>query len=650
MTRYSSYVLRAIFLVSLCSVLVVRWMSWMWSESVDLGVHYVLTARLAEFWSLPPATFDTTDKGMYLYPPLSHALAALIGSFFNSPLIGLQVLVLVSILAIWSSIVYLILSLPRSYALISSVIMVVFLAINKLFLHAEVYGDEVNYFFMYAHLVAQSLVLLAIATILYAEQFGITKPIRYLILSGFILLATSTHLTPALVLLGFFVALVGLEIAIDSRSTPPSNAAANVTIGLLFVCATTALVIASPFFKAMRQFAAWNGGLTLTYISSMKQLVLLCLIVLAGSCGILLKWLKLDGDSRQRRLAAMKYIGLYGISVAGLCLLQILALKLGYGSEYAAKKYVYGLNTVILLELALSPLLISRADSGIFIKRGGTYSYVQPLILIAISFICVVSSRRTLDVPSVVSVESQIRTLRDAAIPGSSGKYNYVVNVRGGSPTIDYMMSVGVLHAPSRSPNSLDILWNRELSELGTIGTLVTSEHSRPYDIEGCRRFVSASGIVLLDGSCVARALFVTTVGLCQGKIDFSKSVSPAMLKGFSDAERFGRWTVGSHASFLCKIPAEEEQHSKSVKIVTQAFASGMKPQRVSVSINGGIPNEYRYEAGQVENAVELPLPHMIGEIRISFLLPDADGSSQEMGARTDPGKHGIVVRSIEFN
>jgi hypothetical protein len=122
------------------------------------------------------------------------------------------------------------------------------------------------------------------------------------------------------------------------------------------------------------------------------------------------------------------------------------------------------------------------------------------------------------------------------------------------------------------------------------------------------------------------------------------------MLKGFSDAERFGRWTVGSHASFLCKIPAEEEQHSKSVKIVTQAFASGMKPQRVSVSINGGIPNEYRYEAGQVENAVELPLPHMIGEIRISFLLPDADGSSQEMGARTDPGKHGIVVRSIEFN
>jgi hypothetical protein len=79
--------------------------------------------------------------------------------------------------------------------------------------------------------------------------------------------------------------------------------------------------------------------------------------------------------------------------------------------------------------------------------------------------------------------------LRDTVIPRSPGKYDYAVNLPGGSPTIAYMMSIGVLNAPGTG-NSYDILYDRQLSQLSTVGTIVTSEHRRPYDIEVCRRLM----------------------------------------------------------------------------------------------------------------------------------------------------------------
>ena len=452
---------------------------------------------------------------------------------------------------------------------------------------------------------------------------------------------------PAVVLLGLLIGLVVLEGVLASRSAASFRPVVNGAAGVLLIVVASALILADPSFAAMTRIANNNGSLWLALISTMNELALLCVIVLIGSVAVLYRWVMLNGDAERTKMAVMKYVGLYGISVAGLCLLQIGLLKLGHGSEYAAKKYVFGLNTVVLLEVALLPNLLIKLNRGVAQKDlPSLCRSLLPFGVIVASLLCIVPPVRTLDVARVVLLEKQIGAMRDTVIPQAPGKYNYAVNL-GASPAADFLISVGVLNAPidlSYPPFAHE---RRSFSELSTVGTIVTSEHHRPYDIEACRRFVSTSGLVLVDGSCLGRTL--TTYELCQGTIDFSDWISPKSVQGFSEAEPHGRWTDATHAIFQCTVPQEKQQQPTAVKIVSHGFVTGNHSQRAFISINGGPPMEYRYEAGQAEKIIELPLPHdLTGELQISFSLPDAV-SPQSLGMSSDPRNLGIGVRSIEF-
>ena len=646
MTRWSSYVVGVLLFLGLCAALIVRWMRWIWSGSIDVATHYTLTARLADFWSLPSPVDHSLDP-FNGYPQVGHILAALVGSLFNSPMIGIQVVILVSLVILWSAIVYLLWSLPGWCAAISSAVLIACLLLNRTLIHAELFGNEVIVNFFFSQLVAQTLVVLGTVSVLYAEQHGAKPLARYFVLSAFVILAAKTHLLPAVVLLGLLAGLVVLEVAMGSRSTIPFRAVLYGSVGLLLIAGAIGLIVVDPSFKAMRQIASNNGYLALAYTSSMRGLVVLCLIVLIGSVGVIVKWIKLSGDPDRVKMAVLKYVGLYGMSVAGLCLLQIVLLQLGHGSEYAAKKYAFGLNSILLLEIALFPLLLIKPDSEVFQKnRSGLVSDLAPFGLIVASLLLIVPAVRTVDVARVVRLEREVRSLRDTVIPRSPGKYDYAVNVQGTLETIDFLISVGVLNSPLDAPNSQDIVYDRPFTDMSTVGTIITSEHRKPYDIQACRRFVTASGLVLLDGSCISRLMIA---GLCQGTVDFTDWVSPEFLQGFSGAETHGRWTDGTHASFMCKVPAEMEQRPTSVKIVTQGFVTANHTQRAVVSINGGPATEYSYSTSQVGRVIELPLPNAsTGEIHINFVLPDAV-SPHSLGMSPDPRNLGITVNSIEF-
>ena len=167
--------------MGLCAILVFRWMRWIWSASVDVAFHYTLAARLADFWTVP-ATLDHSLDPFIFYPRLSHTLAALVGTLFNSPLIGIQVVALVSLVILWSAIVYLLWSLPGYCAVIASTVFIACLFLNRTLIHAELFGNEIIVNFFFPQLVAQALVFLAIVIVLYAEQYG-AKPLgRYLVL------------------------------------------------------------------------------------------------------------------------------------------------------------------------------------------------------------------------------------------------------------------------------------------------------------------------------------------------------------------------------------------------------------------------------------------------------------------------------------
>jgi hypothetical protein len=670
LTRRWGQVFQAALLLGLCLVFVLRFMRWMWSQSVDLALHFALSTRLAEFWSLP-AVYDPTLDDLNFYPRLSHSLAAIVGSVFGSALIGMQLVTLISLVVIWSAVAYLVFSLPRYFALVASAVLIAGLLLNKTVVHLELYGTEVISNFFYPQLVAQALAVLAVVVVIYAEKYGVQPAFRYLILVAFILVVNKTHLVPTVVLLGLLTALVACELIAGWASgrervfvngaTCAGNGATgargfralgwNAVAGLLLIVVTIAIVIFDPLFKAMAANAKNNGSLPLTYVSSMKGLAILCVIVAISSAAVVYKWAKFGGAEERQGFAALKYVGLYGLSAAGICLLQIAALKLGHGSEYAAKKYAFSLHTVLLLECALMlPVLLVR--KGAAARQAGrddrnAIDCVLPVLLTFLSLLCTVPLRgRALDTAKAVSLERQIRLLRGTVIPRNPGKYDYAVNLENGSPTIDYMMSIGVLEAP-RLGNAFEILRGRQLNDLSNVGTIVTSEHRQPYDVAACRRFVSATGLVLLDGDCLRKSL-ANSLPLCQGTIDFSGWLGGESVAGFSHAEGFGRWTEGTRASFTCALAAAARRPSL-VRISTQGFVSGSHAQRVVIAINGGRPSEHHYDAYTPESVIELPVPaDSTREIKISWSLPEAV-SPKELGLSADDRKLGIGVRSVEF-
>jgi hypothetical protein len=624
-----------------------------WSYSVDLAHHYAVVARISEYWNLPPGN-DPSLGEMNSYPRMSHTLAAVVGSFFSSALIGMQIVTLLSIIVVWSSLIFILQSLPKLVGAGAFAATAILLIFNRFFFKLELHGSEVVDNFFFAQLVAQALAVFAIAVSLYAEQLGAQRFVRYSMLLLFVFLTTGIHLLPALALLGLFVALVVTETmtSYDSRDSGPIKKG---LIALLFIPVSLAGVIFHPAFEAMRKLSQNNGSLAFSHISNLKELALLAAVLAVISGAVVAKWIMLKSLNERRDFVALKYLGLYGISISGLCILQILALQLGYGSEYACKKYAFALQTTLLLQVATFPFIfisdiksIGPADDKRRRNFHIAYDCFSAPLLLATSFFCVLpAGKAPLDTSDLVSLERQARLLRETIIPKTPNRFDYAVKT-GFFPTIDYMISIAILKAP-RSVNAYDVLSSKQFSDLSIIGNILTTENSKPYDIAACRRYATAGSLIILDGDCVSRSL--EKYLYCEGDFDFSAKgwINPAMLHGFSSPETHGRWTDGKEASFNCKVPANNVEAPSIVRISTTGFVYRNHSQRALVSVNGSKPVEYRYEAGREMKVIELPLAHIsAGEVRISFSLPDAV-SPKELGMNEDTRKIAISVKSFEF-
>jgi hypothetical protein len=627
------------------AVLLIGWaMDSMWSASVDLAHHYALVARLSEYWHLPPG-MDPSLGEMNFYPRAAHVLAAFAGSVFDSPLIGIQLVSLVSLIALWAATAFMLMSLPRTSAIWTSAAFVVLLVLNKLAVHAELYGDEIVGSFFFPQLVAQALVFVAMACVLRMEQRQVRPVVRYMVLSGSVVLITGVHLLPALELLGLFTLLIMLDVfAGHGASRRASMKTAGVGVALLIV--TVAAVVLHPAFAAMKLISDHNGELLLAYISGLSGLVVMCAIVALVSTVLLMKWRK-TSSSGDVRMDVLKYLAAYGIAVSGLCMLQIVALKLGHGSEYAVRKYIYSLDTVLLLEAALFLGLLFRGKKVPvdFDRDAVLDSRLVIPALTVVAFFSIAPPHRALDTSDVVSLERRIRLLRDTVIPKEPGKHDYAIGLPEMSPPMSYMFSIALLKAP-RTENAIDVLRNKPMSRPYAIGTIVTSENFKPYDVVSCRRFVSSSGLVLLDGTCVARSL-----GRERTAFDFSEEETTAgcTFRGFGAAEPHGRWNDGKTASFACRLEAPDGKKFSRVWIDTMSFMYHGKTQRAAISVNGAKPVEFLYEMGKDKRIIELALAEPAsGEVRIDFSFPDAI-SPKALGLSSDERKLAVSVKSIQF-
>ncbi|WP_426177091.1 hypothetical protein [Massilia sp. TWR1-2-2] len=627
-------------------VLLMMNMDTMWATSVDLAHHYALVVRLSDLWTLPHA-LDPSLGEMNVYPRLAHQTAAILGRLAGSPLLGLQIVTVLSLLLFWAAVAWIVQTLPRAAAIATALMLAALMMLNLSTLQMQVHGDEVAGNFFFSQLAAQGFVMAVIAACMTLDAAGHPSWLRNVLLAGAVWLATSIHLMPALELLCVMGVLVTLDLLQLWRQRRTGFPVAGVLAGALLLAALV-LLATHPAFRAMSSISINNGAMFTNHLGSVKAVLNYSVLITALSGAIVWRWLVLERRENNRALLALKYVGSYGLAVSGLCLLQALAWKFGFGSEYAIKKYVAALNSVVLLELALLPVLFVRA-LRLPAAAGGNgvaaivHAWLLPSALTAFAFhVAIAPAVKIIDISELASLEQQLILRRDLLIPAHPGRFTYVAGVQRLPPHLAYMMSIALFQTP-RSANAASILTNRALIDWTMVGSIVTSEGSY-MDKQDCRRAPPAQGIAVMDGRCLERRM-----GVQRTRIEFGGPQPGACtLQGFGDREQYSTWTIAMEASMSCPVPLIAGKAPSHIEIDAAAFLNKVASQRAIVSVNGAAPMTFVFDAAEPKK-ITVPLTGTVGEqVEIRLTLPDAR-SPQELGLSGDQRKLGLALRALEF-
>ena len=507
--------LSGLFLAGICGFLVIYFLNSLWTTSIDVALHYALVTRLSEHWHLP-TNDDPSLEEMNVYPRSSHRLAAILGNLTGSPLEGMQLVVVLSLAALWGGLAFVFLSLPRRLRWMALGGLAALLLANRSFIHLELFGNEIlgNYF--YPQLVAQAVAILVIAAVLWMETAGIHPLAGYLVLGCSVPILEQFHLLPALEVL----AALGLLVLVNLFDMNIKERRAVFVTGLLVSLASAAVTGSSPLFSTMLSISETNGVLYLSYTPNLSALGIECTLVIALSAFLLWQWMRLDPGKARRNGIALKYLGLFGLAAAGLCLLQIFLLKFGFGSEYACRKYAFGLNTCLVLDLLLLPIvLVASLRAPLLSSQEGPLqlpvmrfqrSFLGLFVFVAVFTILPSPSTKVIALSDVISVERFIKEYGRS--PGNPAKYDYGIGLFPGRRNFDYLITVGALKAP-RVDNADDLLSGYAPSKPRKIGRIFTRVGSKPWDVPECRQFAGQDGLVILDGQCVINRLAEAGVG-----------------------------------------------------------------------------------------------------------------------------------------
>ena len=284
-------------------------------------------------------------------------------------------------------------------------------------------------------------------------------------------------------------------------------------VGLFAFVASLMLTVLSPTFIDVTRVSQNNGALNLLYTPDPPSLGIECGIVIACSAALLLRWTRMEPNEGRPASLILEYCALLGLAIAGLCLAQMLALQFGAGSPYAVKKYAYGLNTMLVLDLPLLlvswPGLFSRPSAAWTEGRlasGFRSMFPALFVLGAVFSVMPAISTRIATIDAVIPIE-RFATKYRAANPGSeSGQYDFAVGLPSGGGAVDFMITIGVLKTP-QGRDVDDFIQGRLPSKPRQVGRLFTSVGAARWDIPACRQLVTPEGFAILDGPCVMQHL-----------------------------------------------------------------------------------------------------------------------------------------------
>jgi hypothetical protein len=616
-----------------------------WSDSTDLAHHYALVSRLMQTWTLPPGV-DMSLGEMNYYPRLSHQVSALLGAPFGSALIGMQLAGGLSLFVIWAGLSSLLLALPRRAGWVCSALLAGLMFVNSEWIGLYLHGWEVRGFYFFAQMVGHAFAIGAALAALAMERRGLPSWWRHGFLIAAVWVTCCVHLLPASELLGFMALSVALDVL--QRGWPRSRKLVLLLLrdGALVVGGAL-LFLRHPDYLIMKTISHSNGSLQSLYIHTAAGMTWFCLAIAVLAGLLAWRWLRLARKGEGQNLLALKYLALYALAVAGMAIVQLIMRKVGLGSDYAVKKHLVALNSMLLLLLALLPALLPwlRKERAAASGNGAVllHRYALPVALAALCFVFVTPKQPGVDVSELVKVERQFELRRDLYLSAAPKREVYVLDMPGMHRQFEYMYSLGVFSA-SRAA-AYDI-W-KPMAEVQLNGVVMTAQGSSLSKLDTCQLPGSSTAFPMLDGSCVSKAVRAPRRVVALGVND---GPPPCKLVGFSQPEVNGAWSVAPELTLTCPRPEVDGKPARAVTLWAASFVPGNHAQRVSISVNGGTAQSFRYDAAHAEQKLVLALPATAAEsVTLQVQLPDAV-SPQSLKLSDDARQLGLMLRSISFD
>ncbi|SNX29597.1 hypothetical protein SAMN06295945_1977 [Polynucleobacter meluiroseus] len=476
----------------------------MWNWSGDLAHHYALAYRISEQWS-KNTLGDPSLGDMTFYPNGSHIIVAIIGNLIHSVFLALQIATLTSYGLVWLFIIILFANLPKNMATSALVALSVLVIINSLTKNFDTHGHEIVANFFFSQLVGQSVLYGSIIFAIKIEKWGgIFYSTAALIIM--MLINAKIHLLPSIEMLGLIFGLLITHIVFERSQTMQAHLTKRkIIFAVIIMTASVFALLIHPSFLAMAKLST-NDGSMLSAASYPFGILTFCFLVTISSLKLFRLWLKMH--KQKYEVPVLKYLALYGGVLTILCLTQYILTFFGLGSDYAVKKYIFGLTSILFIQISIifGSFIIHSSNLSILKISSKLVNYF-PLILISAFLITLffnVPYVKSMSISNIVLYERKIVNLSDTLLPlPENNKYNVVVGLNDLPNTINYMLSIAITKTPMELAIS-DVLAKNDLNNLSNYSYVITSKGNKKYNLFNCES-ISNGSILIIPAKCLER-------------------------------------------------------------------------------------------------------------------------------------------------
>ena len=622
-----------LFLFFIVTTLIVIFFNWglLHSQSIDLVSHNSLVNKILVDGEISGG-YQENLLGMEIYPPLAHYLAASIGFLFDSSLLGMNIVVLIAGVIIFSIIGYFLLEIGLIPFLLSSFLLYL-LYTSKIIL--PLIGYEVIGNFFFAQFISTAY-FLAILLWLYRNNQSLI--IRLIILIILINIGLCMYVLPIVILFGASIIVLLMELHRDKSFKK------NIVYIIIYILITGGGALINPYCGAMVKIAKNEGYLSFAVLTTSPTDItiwVIYLIILAVVLGLSFIWnvfhqnIKTKGTDR-----AILFLTAVLVSTAGLSFFQYILYLNDLSNAYAVKKYLFILFTFFIILITsqvgvlLKKVFLQSKQLSLLVK----YNLSVPLVFVFASlFVFGIFNRPGIDLIPILKYQKQVKSYLNL---GSN--VHDTISQLPIHHIFNLLITSAELEHPWDDVSKSIIGWGA--IDKKTIGKVVIPSSDSNY----------ISTIYNSGAIAVVNSEDYFTINVKNGEtLIFNSPLSNKyIVSGFSDPEPWGRWSLGDHSKIEIDLNIIKEKEISLQFLVSPFLNQKHNELIVEVYVNGQKFDDWDFSMfrSYPENKqliVPSSLVGMDNKLGIQFIYKDAV-SPQEIGLSSDSRKIALGLISLK--